>query len=274
VLTKVEVTNSRGNVLTIPMVDDDISSYLVSDIEGLEPVQATLTASSYAGMDGELFQSAKRSARNIKIKVDLDPDFVTDTFTTLRQNLYRYFNPKSIIKLRFYQDTGLYLDIQGVVEDFVTTLFDQNPSVNISVMCYQPDFTDPRIIQIDGHTVADTTNTDIEYAGSVETGIVLTLNVNRPVSDFTIYNIDEGGNIQQLDFTGALIADDVLVVSTLSGAKGITLTRAGVPSSYLYGRSAQSSWIQLFEGTNHFRVYTSAEPVPYVLEYVVRYGGL
>jgi hypothetical protein len=102
----------------------------------------------------------------------------------------------------------------------------------------------------------------------------VTLNVNRPVTEFTIYNTDEGGTIQQLDFTGSLIADDVLVISSLAGAKGITLTRAGVSSSYLYGRTAQSSWIQLFEGNNDFRIYTPAEPVPYVLEYVVRYGGL
>lgn len=273
-LTKVDITNVRGNVLTIPLVDDDISPYLISDIDGLQPVDATLTALSYAGMDGEVFQAAKRAARNIVMKVDLDPDFVDDTYTSLRQNLYRFFNPKSVITMRFYQDTGLYVDIQGIVEKFPTTLFDQKPTVSISIMCYNPDFTDPRIVQLAGHTVADTTNTNIDYPGSVETGIVLTLNVNRPVADFTIYNVDEGGNIQQFDFTGSLIADDVLVVSTLPGTKGITLTRAGVSSSYLYGRSSQSSWIQLFEGMNHFRVYTSAEPVPYVLEYVVRYGGL
>lgn len=272
-LTKIEITNSRGNILTLPMMDDN-SSYVVADIDGLEPVQATLSAESYAGLDGEVFQSAKRSARNIKMKVDLDPDFADETYTALRQNLYRFFMTKAQIKLRLYQDTGLYLDINGIVEDFASPLFDQNPTVNLSIMCYQPDFVDPRIISLSGHTVADTTNTVIDYPGNVETGVVLTLNVNRPVSDFTIYNVDEGGNIQQFDFTGALIADDVLVVSTLPGAKGITLTRAGMSSSYLYGRSAQSSWIQLFEGDNDFRVYTSAEPVPYVLEYVVRYGGL
>jgi Phage tail protein len=273
VLTKVDVTNRRGNVLSLSMTDDD-SAYVVNAIEGLEPVQATLTASSYAGVDGEIFQSAKRSARNIKMKLDLDPDFITDTITTARQNLYRFFIPKSQINLRFYQETGLYLDITGIVEDFSAPLFDLNPSVDLSIMCYQPDFTDPRIIQLDGHTVSDTTNTVIDYPGNVESGVVVTLNVNRPMTDFTIYNTDEGGNTSQLDFTGSLIADDVLVISSLTGNKGITLTRAGAASSYLFGRSAQSSWIQLFEGLNNFRIYATAEPVPYVLEYQVRYGGL
>jgi len=272
-LTKIDVTNRRGNVLTLPMIDEE-APYVIEDIDGLDPVDAALSASSYAGIDGETFQSAKRSARNIVIKLDLEPDFGTDTYTTLRQNLYRFFLPKSQITMRFYEDTGLYVDIVGIVEKMPTPLFDQSPTVQISIMCYQPDFVDPRIVTLSGHTVADTTNTTIDYPGNVESGTVLTLNVNRPVSDFTIYNTDEGGNIYQLDFTGALIADDVLVISSLTGNKGVTLTRAGISSSYLYGRSAQSSWIQLFEGINQFRVYTSAEPIPYILEYQVRYGGL
>lgn len=271
-LTKVEVTNRRGNVLTLPIGDDD-DPYQAS-FEGLEPVKATLTSSSYAGSDGEIFQSAKRGARNIKIQMDLDPDFVNDTYTTLRQGLYPFFLPKSQIKLRFYTATGLYVDINGVVEDFSSPLFEQDPSVNISVMCYQPDLLDPRIIQVEGLSVDDSENMVLDYPGTVETGTVVTLNLNRPLTEFTIYNSDEGGNLLQLDFTGSLLEDDILVVSSLRGAKGITLTRTGISSSYLYGRSAQSNWIQLDEGLNNFRVYAEGDPIPYVLEYIVRYGGL
>lgn len=272
-LTKVEITNRRGNVLTLAINEDD-NPYQVDSIEGLEPVQATLTSSSYAGDDGEVFQSAKRGARNIKMKLDLDPDFVNNTFTTLRQGLYPFLIPKSQIKLRFYSDTGLYLDISGVVEEFSSPLFEQDPKVSSSIMCYQPDFTDPRIVEVEGVTVDDVTNTVLDYPGTVESGTVVTLNVNRPLTDFTIYNTDEGGNLLQLDFTGELEDGDTLVVSSLKGAKGITLTRSGISSSYLYGRSAQSKWIQLDEGLNNFRIYAPGDPVPYVLEYVVRYGGL
>lgn len=272
-LTKVEVTNRRGNMITLAIEEDD-NPYQVAEIEGLEPVKANLTSSSYAGNDGEVFQGAKRAARNIKIKLDLDPDFVDDTFTTLRQGLYPFFLPKSEIRLRFYSDTGLYLDINGVVEEFTAPLFEKEPTAEIGIMCYQPDFTDPRIVSVDGLTVDDDTNTVLDYPGTVETGTVVTLNLNRPITDFTIYNVDEGGNILQLDFTGTLLEDDMLVVSSLKGAKGITLTRTGISSSYLYGRSAQSKWIELSEGLNNFRIFTAGDPIPYVLEYVVRYGGL
>jgi hypothetical protein len=272
-LYKVDVTNRRGNVLTLQMEESD-DGYQVADIDGLDPVKATLVSSSYAGMDGEQFQTAKRGARNVKFKLDLDPDFDEQTFTTLRKGLYTYFMPKSMIDMRFYMTTGLYLDLKGYVEELSSPMFDEDPKVDISVMCFQPDLTDPRIVTLEGGTVDDTTNTSIEYPGSVETGVVLTLNVNRTLEEFSMYNVDESGTSVQLDFTGALEDGDQLVVSSLRGAKGITLTRDGVSRSYLYGRSAQSGWIQLFEGTNEFRVYAEGDPVPYELEYVVKYGGL
>jgi len=272
-LTKVEVTNKRGNVLALALEEDE-NPYQINDIDGLDPVKANLVFSSYAGADGDIFQSARRGARNIVIKLDLDPDFMIDDYTSLRQGLYTYFSPKSPIKLRFYSSTGLYVDIEGHVEDFDFPLFDQDPIATISIMCFQPDFIDARMVTLEGMTVDNTDTIEIEYPGTIESGVVVTINANRAMTGFTIYNTDEGGNILQLDFTGDLENGDQLVISSLSGAKGITLTRTGVSSSYLYGRTAQSNWIELSEGTNNFRITSPGDPVPYVVEYVVRYGGL
>lgn len=272
-LRQVDVTNSRGNVLSLPMEEDD-GSYQVAEIEGLDPVKASLVSTSYAGVDGEQFQSAKRPARNVKIKLDLDPDFNPKTYADLRTDLYAWFMPKSQITLSFFLESGLSVDIVGIVESMDAPLFQDDPVVNVSVMCYQPDFYDPEMATVNGFTVDDETNTEIDYPGTVEAGTVLTIDFNRAVSEFTIYNQDEGGNLKQLDFTYALLNGDVLVISSLRGNKGITLTRASVTSSVLYGRSAQSSWIEFIEGLNQFRVFAEGDPVPYVLEYVVRYGGL
>lgn len=272
-LNKVEITNSRGGVLSLPMQEDD-GFYQIASIEGLEPVKASLVSTSYAGADGENFQSAKLPARNVKFQIDLDPDFNPKTYTDLRRDLYTFFMPKSQITMRFYLTSGLYLDIIGIIEEFSSPLFQEDPTVDISIMCYQPDFIDARMITVEGVTVSSLINTEIDYPGTVQTGTVLTLHVNRSVSEFSIYSSDEGGNLHQLDFTGALISGDKLVVSSLRGNKGITLTRATVSSSFLYGRSPQSSWIEFMQGLNQFRVYAAGDPIPYDLEYMVRYGGL
>lgn len=272
-LSKVEITNSRGNVLSLPMQEDD-GGYQIANIDGLDPVKASLVSTSYSGTDGENFQSAKLPARNIKFEIDLDPDFNPKTYTDLRRDLYTYFMPKSRISMRYYLTSGLYLDIVGIVEEFSSPVFEEDPTVNISIMSYQPDFVDVRMVTLEGHTVDTLINTVIDYPGTVQSGTVLTLHVNRSVSEFSIYNADEGGNLYQLDFTGNLISGDELVISSLRGNKGITLTRATVSSSFLYGRSPQSSWIQLMEGLNQFRVFAEGDPIPYDLEYVARYGGL
>lgn len=272
-LTRVDVTNSRGNILSLPMDDED-TPYQVASIDGLDPVKATLVSKSTAGADGETFQVAKLPPRNIKIKLDLDPDYNPKTYTDLRNDLYAWFMSKSQVSLRFFLDSGLYLDLDGIVEYMDSPPFVADPDVEISLMCYKPDFIDGQMVSLDGVTVDDTTNTVIDYPGTVEAGTVLTINFNRDVTDFTIYNTDEGGGIQQLDFSGTLLNGDVLVISSIRGNKGITLTRSAVSSSYLYGRSSQSSWIELIPGLNNFRVFANGDPIPYVLEYRARYGGL
>lgn len=272
-LRQLDVTNRRGMILSLEMFEND-SGYQIADIDGLDPVKATLVSTSSATMPGAEFQSAKRGARNIKIILDLQPDFDVDTFTTLRKNLYTYFMPETEINLRFYLTTGLYVDIVGVVEDHSSPMFSDDPLVTISIMCFQPDLIDPRMVTFEGNTVSTSTNNNIDYPGDVEAGTVLTLHVDRVLSAFTIYSTGEDGILKQLDFTGDLEEDDELVISSVRGAKGITLTRATVSSSYLYGRSSQSSWIDFMEGINQFRVYALGDPIPYTLEYFVRYGGL
>lgn len=272
-LSKIEVRTRRGTILTLNMYEDE-SGYRVAKVEGLDPVMATLVSSNYAGIDGEQFQSARRGPRNVKISLDLEPDFENWTYTTLRQNLYSYLMPKSEVTLRFFMTSGLYLDIVGRVEELSGEMSEQEPTVDVSIMCFQPDFVDPRIITLTGNTVSDTTVREIEYPGTVESGIVFTLNANRSLTSFTLYSKGEDDVLTQLDFSAELVSGDKLIISSLKGSKGITLIRDGVSQSYLYGRSAQSTWIELFEGVNEFRAYAPGDPIPYELEYVVRYGGL
>lgn len=272
-LSQVDVTTRRGTSLSFDMFEND-SGYQVADIEGLGPVKATLVSSSFAGIDGVQYQGATRGARNIKLHLDLEPDGVTDTFTTLRTRLDSYFMTKTQIKMRFHKLSGLYVDIIGVVEDVSAPMFVEDPNVTIFITCFLPDFLDPRTVIREGVTVPDSTITAIDYPGTIETGTLLTLNVNRSISDFTIYNTGENGILQQLDFSAALISGDILTISSVKGSKFITLVRSGVTSSVLHGKTPQSSWIEFDEGINNFRVYAPGDPIPYELEYTVRYGGI
>jgi hypothetical protein len=273
-LTRVEVQTDRGTQLTLPL-EDTGNGFIVANIDGVDPVKAVLVSSSFAGVDGEKYHSARREKRNIKLQLDFNPDYVTTTMESLRTKLYSFLMPKSEVNLRFYYDSGLYVDILGVVESFDDPLFVKDPDATISLICFDPDFINPVQVDLPGNTVADTSTTEIDYLGTVETGIDLTLAIDRAVTALTVSNILPGGKTKQLDFAAPLGAGDSLRISTVTGAKGAWVTRGGVLISLLYGVSMQSSWVGLAgPGPNKFRVTTAGAPIPYTLKYSTRYGGL
>lgn len=272
-LTKVEVRTSQGNLLNLPL--DDVSAGLVvENIEGLDPVKATIVSSSFARLDGTQYQSSRREARNVKFRLGLEPDYITDSVSDLRSRLYGFFMPKSEVSLRFIMSSGLSVDIPGRVESFETPLFTKEPAVDISIVCFDPDFVDPTLVTMSDFSTALETEILVPYSGTVETGVVFSLLVDRVVSEFTIYHRPPDDTFRTLDFSTPLSAGDVLTISTVSGAKGATLTRAATDSSVLYGISPQSNWIELMPGDNYIRVYAAGAAIPFTIDYTTKYGGL
>lgn len=276
-LTVVEARNRQGALLALPL--DDISDGLVlAEVEGLDPVKATIVSSSFAGADGSQYLSARREDRNVKLVVELQPDYITTSVRDLRKRLYNYFMTKAEVNLRFYDSDGLIVEIWGRVESCETALFTQEPTVNVSIICFDPDFLDLNPIQMNGMTSASTTDEagklHIPYAGTVEAGVKLVLNVDRPLTEFTLYHNPPDGTTRQMDFAESLVAGDVLTISTVFGSKYATLTRAGNDTPILYGISPQSNWIELMQGDNDLRLYAAGAAIPFNITYTTRYGGL
>jgi len=272
-IEKVDISNALGSTLQIELGDPS-TGLLVEDIGGLGPVKATVVESTSAGVDGAQLQSMRREGRDITFKINLEPDYVTETVWDLRQRVYNFFMTKMKVSLRFYMTSGLYVDIAGVVETCEPDIFTAEPAMNVSIRCSKPDFIDPNTTLTNLNTTALTVGTDINYVGSVESGIVMTLNVNRTLNEFTIYNTPPDGVLRQLDFSAALQAGDVLKISTVVGSKYVTLTRATVTSSLLYAVSPTSNWIEFFQGINKFRLYAVGAAIPYTIQYTTKYGGL
>jgi Phage tail protein len=255
-------------------MEDEQSGIIIQNIDGLDPVKATIVSSSFAGADGVQYQSSRRDSRNIVITLGLEPDYVVDTVSSLRKRLYGFFMPKSQISMRFYTDEGITVDIDGRVEDFSSPLFTNDPIATISIICSDSDFVDINPTVITGSTVSTNIDRHVAYEGTIETGFVFTLNVNRTLGEFTIYNRTPDQVVRTLDFAASLINGDILTISTVGGSKNVMLNRAGVISSVLYGMSPQSSWVEIFPADNYMRFYATGAAIPYSLAYTARYGGL
>lgn len=273
-IISLEVSNPQGALLNLPF-DDESGSFFVESIEGLEPVKATLVSSGFAQLDGAQYQSSRREPRNIKIRLGLEPAD-TESVQDLRDRLYEFFMPKTQANLKFRLSggTGASRDISGRIEEFLAPLFVKEPAADISLMCFDPDFYDPVSVVVEGATTDLQTPFVVAYPGTVETGFVFNLTVNRTLSAFTIYHTSPDGILNSIDFTYPLLAGDVLTISTAQGAKSIMLKRGNADSSVLYGMSAQSNWLELQQGDNSFRVYAVGAAVPFTMTYVAKYGGL
>lgn len=281
-LNALNILNNRGSTLNLPL-EDSSGGFVVREIQGLDPVKATLVSSSFANMDGEQFHSSRRDPRNIKLKLGLSPDWSTSDVEALRKMLYQYFMPKSNPKFIFHMydkyatDVSLEfldLEIDGRIETFDGPLFVADPVVDISVMCFNPDFVDPTNVIFNGNTVSDVTQADLNYLGTVDTGVVFNLHINRVIADFTIYHTAPDGSLDSIYISYPFLAGDLLTISSVIGAKSVLLTRAGVQTSILYALSPQSGWLTLEPGDNQIRVYTAGAAIPYDIQYTNKYGGL
>lgn len=271
-LNKVEVRTSQGSLLILPF-EDVSDGLIVQGIEGLDPVKATLVSSSFAQLDGAQYHTSRREPRNIKFRLGLEPDYITNLVGDVRDRLYGFFMPKTEINLRFYTYLER-LNISGRIESFETALFTQEPAVDISIMCFDPDFYELTPVVFDGMTTDSLTETPINYIGTVETGILFKLFPQRTFSQFTIYHNPPDGTLRVLDFVETLSPNDVLTISTVVGNKYVTRLRAGVEASKIYALSPQSNWIELLPGENNIRVYAEGLPIPFSIEYTTKYGGL
>lgn len=271
-INQIDFRSAFGQLLTLN--PSDISDgFIIEDIEGLGPVKATISSSSFAAYDGAQYQSSRREARNIVMRIGFDVYNTATSVYVLRSLLYRFFMTKSYVSMRFYTE-DLTVDIAARVESCEPTIFTRDPGVVVSLMCFDPDFIATTEITLSGNTVSDSTETTITYPGSVETGALLTLNVDRTLSEFTIYHRAGDDILTSMDVAVDLVADDIVTISTIPGHKYARLTRSSLTSSILYGVYHQATWLELKPGDNRFRVYAVGDPIPYTLKYVPRYGGL
>lgn len=267
-----------GSVGSLTVQLGDVSGGInIINIDGLDPVKATLTSSNFAGQAGAIFQSSHRETRNITMKFGIEPNPATQTVRSVRNSIYNIFREGTQILLKFYDDESTDVSdgyqIYGRVEtcEPPTGRFAQEPEVDISILCFDPDFFDPEVIRLTDLTTADTTATSIDYVGTAETGMMFTVNINATISEFQIYYTDGNSITSTMNVAASFLAGDTVTIITTPGSKSASLFRAGVTTSILYAISPQSVWPQLAPGTNLLR-FSADGSMPAAISYTKRFG--
>ena len=158
-------------------------------------------------------------------------------------------------------------------------LFSSDPEIDISIICYDPDFYGPTENTISDHTQSDNpTTTLIPYEGTSDTGFIFNLNVDRAISDIILVNTTSDSVQRRMELTSAFIPGDVITVNTNPGSKSVTLTRAGITSSILYFMNPLSTWPILQMGDNNFAAYATGPGISsyriFVFLTLPKFGGI
>lgn len=269
----VEVMTETSETLTLPLQDPS-GGYYLTDITGLDPVAADIVSTSFGTADGAQFQASRRDPRNIVMTLGFNPDYIATSVRQLRWDLYKLLMPKSKVTLKFHMADDEILEIDGRVETFESALFTKNPSANISIICFDPDFRSSDSIIIAGSTVTGTTLTNIPYSGTMPTGIIFQLLCNRTITQFVLHMEDDNGNVEDIEINASLVSGDILEIGTIPGNKYVRKITSTSSRSVLWAMSSSSSWVKLNPGMNKVRVVTTGAAINYTITYDTRYGGL
>lgn len=306
-LKDVTITNYLGKSVTYsfegPTLEDE-SGLLITEIEGLGPVKATVNMTQLATADGDIFNSSRLNGRNIVIKARFT---YANTIEDARLLSYKFFPIGH--KLTFHIETDNRIaETEGYVESNEPDIFSDESDMQVSVLCESPFFLsvsddgkqqtnfsavesmfefpfsneslEEKLI-VFGKIVNKKENT-VYYEGDAETGCIIHLHAIGEVRMIDIYNIKtaehmgiDTDKIATLTGSGLIYGDDI-TISTIKGKKSITLLRNGVTYNILNALAKNVDWFQLARGDNLFAFTCEygEENLQFMIESQIVYEGV
>jgi phage-related protein len=280
VLTEVKAYSSWASAPTLLLDQDgrpETDLVQIRNIDGLEPVKASVNTSLFGSVDGAAFTGASVPSRNIVLTIHPNPDWHTWKYEDLRKLIYSYFMSKRSVRLVFYSDEDPPVEILGIVESVDNNIFSKDQEFNVSVICPDPYFIsiDPKIIT--GQTIRSGGNpTTVTYNGSVETGFRVKVSFSSGTAP-TVIGIQVGDSkVSYFNVTATVGSTLYLDMSSIAMQKYIQNVSigSGVITNLLSKMQEGSTWPLFQPGDNDFSVVTDQGVQDWELTFYERFGGL
>lgn len=245
--------NKNGDQLTF----SQNSPFTVTEIQGLNPPDATINTSAVALLDGEKYISAKVNMRQINVAFAIEVNAALN-----RINVYKVLKSKQWIRL-YYDGDYRHVYIDGYIQSIDITYFEMKQIVTCTILCPEPFFKDAQeminelsvVVSAFHFPFASTEEPElvmgyidpyvsvaVENAGDTETGLIFTLIAIGAVTSPKIFDVLTGNFIGiNYEFS----AGDQVTIDTRRGHKTITLLRNGVESNLFNSLMKNSTWLQL-----------------------------
>jgi hypothetical protein len=251
---KLTLQNEAGNNIVFNQLG---GAFTITEIEGLNPPEATINTSQIAMLDGEKFNSAKVHMRTLEIAFAIEKDAERN-----RIEVYRVVKPKRPITV-FYVSDLRDVYINGYVQAVEINYFEQKQICTVTILCPYPFWqaaqsvvnelsqifgmfhfpfastVEPEIIY--GY-IDQLSSVDIDNAGDLDTGLVFQLYARAQVVNPKIYDYITQEFIG-LNYT--LQPADLVTINTNAGQKSVKLLREGETINIFNALMKGSSWLQL-----------------------------
>lgn len=237
-------------------------AYVITNIDGLNPPDATINMIDRAGRDGSTFNSAKVNVRQIILDIAINGSACDN-----RNNLYKYFQTARKVRLYYYNDIHeVYID--AYVQNAPVEFFTKKETVQITLICPDPFWHG--ITDIEGRTngvealfsFPFSIETPIPFSdyyadhsarlwnpGSVESGILIEIEASGAVTNPLIFHVNSD---KYFRVNTTLQSGDKLAISTKLDNKYITLTRGTAKTNLIASRDLGSTWLRAVPGENVF----------------------
>ena len=276
------VTNYLGESVQLRLGElEPQSGLLITNIEGLGPAKANINTTEMATNDGDVYNSARLTKRNIVITMRFG---WAPTIEQARQNSYKYFPIKRRVGLLIETDNRI-CETFGYVETNEPSIFSPESETKISIICADPYFysVDEQVLSfysmeslfefpfendsllepmIEMGSIQLKSEQTIFYTGDAETGVVINIHAIGQVNNVAIYNLGtrevmrlDTNRLQEMTGYGIIAGDDI-TISTVRGKKSVRLLRNGIETNIINCLDKQADWFQLAKGDNIF-TYTA-----------------
>lgn len=261
----IRAVNHLGASLEISNIN-----YPVTEVEGLTPATAQINTAGAGIADGTFFNSSYVGQRNIVITV-----VPNGPAEDARLELYSVFKPKYNVRLYFTTENR-YVYIDGYVESFEGSLFENRQTFQISVICPNPFFIDAdseeveQSITVDAFTfpasfpeagrvlgiVTENIGVTVRNLGEETTGVIITLEAREGlVVNPTIYN-ETTREAFALNVT--IQKGERINIDTRRGQKTVTLNRDGEIVNIINLLERGSKWLTVAQGNNLLTIQCEA----------------
>ena len=245
--------NKNGDQLTF----GQNSPFTVTDIQGLNPPEATININQVALIDGARFNSAKLNMRTINVAFAIEYSAAYN-----RIEVFKVLKSKQYVKL-YYKGDYRNVWIEGYIQRIDITYFEKKQVVTCAIICPSPYFKEAQMIVNEINNIINTfhfpfastedpelvfgylsndVSVMIENDGDVDCGMVIELYARAAVSNPKVWNYITR---EFIGLNYSLQTADLITIDTRQGQKSVTLLRNGVESNLFNTVVQGSTWLQL-----------------------------